>query len=346
MYINFMSQENKDIYISRWLMLITFLVGLMILVGGLTRLTDSGLSITEWNLISGIIPPLTFEAWEKSFTLYKQIPEYKLQNSLMSLDEFKIIFWWEYIHRLLGRLIGAVYFFPLIYFLTKKYINQKHQFQLYIILFAILFQGFLGWYMVMSGLTENTDVSHYRLSLHLTLAFIIFIMLLWNYLKITNKQTFLIKEYFPKYILKIFLILIILQISVGALVSGLDAGQIYQTWPLMNQYYFPDDSKINELFSLKSFEIPSLVQFMHLNLAYLIFSLFLIILLIIFKNKNYNYLKKTAFYVFAFLFLQVFLGVLTILSGAQIILASAHQICSIFLVTFSLILIFKNSKIN
>jgi len=200
--------------------------------------------------------------------------------------------------------------------------------------------------MVMSGLTENTDVSHYRLSLHLTLAFIIFIMLLWNYLKITNKQTFLIKEYFPKYILKIFLILIILQISVGALVSGLDAGQIYQTWPLMNQYYFPDDSKINELFSLKSFEIPSLVQFMHRNLAYLIFSLFLIILLIIFKNKNYNYLKKTAFYVFAFLFLQVFLGVLTILSGAQIILASAHQICSIFLVTFSLILIFKNSKIN
>ena len=198
----------------------------------------------------------------------------------------------------------------------------------------------------MSGLTENTDVSHYRLSLHLTLAFIIFIMLLWNYLKVTNNQTFLIKEYFPKYILTTFLILIILQISVGALVSGLDAGQIYQTWPLMNQYYFPDDSQINELFSFKSFEIPSLVQFMHRNLAYLIFSLFLIIFLIILKNKNYTYLKKTAFYVFVFLFLQVFLGVLTILSGAQIILASAHQICSIFLVTFSLILIFKNSKIN
>jgi len=341
-----MSCENKDIYVSRWLMLITFLVALMIIVGGLTRLTDSGLSITKWDLISGIIPPLTLDAWEKSFNLYKQIPEYKLQNSLMSLDEFKIIFWWEYIHRLLGRLIGALYFFPLIYFLTKKYINQRHQFQLFIILFAILLQGFLGWYMVMSGLTENTDVSHYRLSLHLTLAFIIFIMLLWNYLKITNNQTFLIKEYLPKYILTIFLILIILQISIGALVSGLDAGQIYQTWPLMNQYYFPDDSEINELFSFKSFEIPSLVQFMHRNLAYLIFSLFLIIFLIIFKNKNYAYLKKTAFYVFVFLFLQVFLGVLTILSGAQIILASAHQICSIFLVTFSLILIFKNSKIN
>ena len=346
MYINFMSQENKYIYISRWLLLITFLVGLMIIVGGLTRLTDSGLSITRWDLISGIIPPLTLEAWEKSFTLYKQIPEYKLQNSSMNLDQFKIIFWWEYIHRLLGRLIGVLYFFPLIYFLTKKYINKKHQLQLYIILFAILLQGFLGWYMVMSGLTENTNVSHYRLSLHLTLAFIIFIMLLWNYLKFTNNPTFLRKEYFPKYILTTFLILILLQISVGALVSGLDAGQIYQTWPLMNQYYFPDDSKINELFSLKSFEIPSLVQFMHRNLAYLIFSLFLIILLIIFKNKNYNYLKKTAFYVFVFLFLQVFLGILAILSGAQIIVASAHQVCSIFLVTFSLILIFKNSKIN
>jgi cytochrome c oxidase assembly protein subunit 15 len=171
-------------------------------------------------------------------------------------------------------------------------------------------------------------------------------MLLWNYLKFTNNPTFLRKEYFPKYILTTFLILILLQISVGALVSGLDAGQIYQTWPLMNQYYFPDDSKINELFSFKSFEIASLVQFMHRNLAYLIFSLFLIILLIIFKNKNYNYLKKTAFYVFVFLFLQVFLGILTILSGAHIIVASAHQVCSIFLVTFSLILIFKNSKIN
>ena len=341
-----MSQENKDIYISRWLMLITFLVGLMILVGGLTRLTDSGLSITKWDLISGIIPPLTLDSWQQSFSLYKKIPEFKLQNSLMTLDEFKVIFWWEYIHRLLGRLIGALYFFPLIYFLKKKYINQKNQFHLFIILFAILLQGFLGWYMVMSGLTENIDVSHYRLSLHLTLAFIIFIMLLWNYLKLSNHQTFFIKEYFPKYILTIFLILIILQISVGALVSGLDAAQIYQTWPLMNQHYFPDDSKINDLFSFKSFEIPSLVQFLHRNLAYLIFSLFLIIFLIIVKNKNYSYLKKTAFYVFAFLFLQVFLGVLTILSGAQIIIASAHQVCSIFLVTFSLILIFKNSKIN
>ena len=341
-----MLQENKDIYVSRWLLLITFLVALMIIVGGLTRLTDSGLSITRWDLISGIIPPLTLDAWERSFALYQQIPEYKLQNFSMSLDQFKIIFWWEYIHRLLGRLIGLLYLFPFLYFLIKKKIDKKFQFQLYLILFSILVQGFIGWYMVMSGLTENTDVSHYRLSLHLTLAFIIFVMLLWNYLKFTNKRKIETKTYFPNYILITFLILIFLQISVGALVSGLDAGQIYQTWPLMNQYYFPDDSKINELFSVKSFEIPSLVQFMHRNLAYLILLVFSFFSLNIFRNKSYIYLRKTTFYVFLFLLLQVFLGILTILSGAHIVIASAHQVSSIFLVTFSLVLVFKNTKIN
>ena len=171
-------------------------------------------------------------------------------------------------------------------------------------------------------------------------------MLLWNYLKFKENDNNEIKYYFPNYILVSFLILVFLQISVGALVSGLDAGQIYQTWPLMNQYYFPDDSNINELFSFKSFEIPSLVQFIHRNLAYMILLVFAFFSLFIFRNKNYIHLRKTTTYVFIFLLLQVFLGILTILSGAQILLASAHQVSSIFLVTFSLILVFKNTKIN
>ena len=125
MYIKFMNVENKNIYISYWLLLITSLVGLIIIVGGLTRLTDSGLSITEWNLISGILPPLSLNDWEKLFTLYKQIPEFKLLNSSMTLDEFKIIFWWEYIHRLLGRLIGILYIFPLIFFTYKRMLDRK-----------------------------------------------------------------------------------------------------------------------------------------------------------------------------------------------------------------------------
>ena len=186
MYINFMTEENKNIYISYWLLLISFFVALMIIIGGLTRLTDSGLSITRWDLISGILPPLSLNEWEKSFSLYKQIPEYSLLNSSMTLEQFKTIYWWEYTHRLLGRIVGLFYLIPLLYFTFKKLIKKNSLISFYLILFLIFFQGFIGWYMVKSGLTERTDVSHYRLSLHLTLAFIIYILLLWNYLKYKN----------------------------------------------------------------------------------------------------------------------------------------------------------------
>jgi len=200
MYINFMIEENKDIYISYWLLLITILVGLMIAVGGLTRLTDSGLSITRWDFISGILPPLSLNDWEKSFALYKQIPEYKLLNSSMTIDQFKTIYWWEYIHRLLGRFIGLFYLIPLFYFTFKKVIKKNSLISLYIILFLIFFQGFIGWYMVKSGLTERTDVSHYWLALHLTLAFMIFILLLWNYLKYKNYQVITSGKKLPSYL--------------------------------------------------------------------------------------------------------------------------------------------------
>ena len=139
MYINSVNDENKNIYFSYWLLLITFLTGLIIIVGGLTRLTDSGLSITKWDLISGILPPLSLSDWEKSFTLYKQIPEYKLLNSSMSLEQFKTIYWWEYFHRLLGRLIGLFYFIPLLYFTFKKVLKKNSLISLYIILFLIIF---------------------------------------------------------------------------------------------------------------------------------------------------------------------------------------------------------------
>jgi cytochrome c oxidase assembly protein subunit 15 len=341
-----MNEENKNSYISYWILLITFLVAIMIVIGGLTRLTDSGLSITNWDLFAGILPPTNIEKWQYIFSLYKQIPEYKLLNSSMTLNEFKVIFWWEYIHRLLGRIIGLFFLIPLIYFSLKKILNNKDLFYFYSIFFLICIQGFIGWYMVKSGLSERTDVSHYRLSLHLTIAFIIFCLLVSSYLRLNNNSFLEKRKSLPINLPYIFTFLILLQISVGAFVSGLDAGQIYQTWPLMNQYYFPDDSKINELFSVKSFEIPSLVQFMHRNLAYLILLIFSLFSLNIFTNSNYIYLRKTTFYVSLFLLLQIFLGILTILSGAHIAIASAHQVSSIFLVAFSLILVFKNTKIN
>jgi len=200
--------------------------------------------------------------------------------------------------------------------------------------------------MVKSGLTERIDVSHYRLSLHLTLAFIIYILLLWNYLKYKNQQIFIYNKKLPSYLPILFIFCILVQICVGGLMSGLDAGKLYQSWPLMNQSYFPDDSNLEDLFSLRAFETPSIVQFIHRNIAYLIVLIFLIITTIIFKNKDFIYMRTTILLVFASLSLQIVLGILTVLSGAQIILASMHQIGSIILVTTSLILVFKNSKIN
>jgi cytochrome c oxidase assembly protein subunit 15 len=339
-----MIEENKDIYISYWLLLVTFFVALMIIIGGLTRLTDSGLSITRWDLISGILPPLSLNDWEKYFSLYKQIPEFNLLNFSMTLEEFKTIYLWEYIHRLLGRIVGLLYFIPLLYFTFKNLIEKNSLISFYLILFLIFFQGFVGWYMVKSGLTERTDVSHYRLALHLTLAFIIYILLLWNYLKYKKKLFITSSKKLPSY-MPIFLIFCILfQICMGALVSGLDAGEIYQTWPLMNQNFFPDDSNLKDLFSIKAFESPSILQFIHRNIAYFIIFLFFLIVLIIYKNNDFVHLRKNILIVFILLLLQVFLGILTVLSGAQIILASMHQIGSIILITSVLILTFKNSR--
>ena len=338
------NQNNK--FISLWLLLITFLVALIIIVGGLTRLTDSGLSITKWDLFTGIFPPMSLDDWEESFLLYKKIPEYKLINPSMTLEQFKTIYWWEYVHRLLGRVIGLLFILPLIYLTFKKKLSKKNIFSFYFILILILFQGFIGWYMVKSGLSEKTDVSHYRLSLHLTLAFVIFILLLWNYLKYTNREDLNSYKKLPFYLPKIFICIIVLQTTLGAFVSGLDAGQVYQSWPLMNKSYFPDDSNLKDLFSLSLLDSPSLVQFVHRNIAYLIVLIFFIITTITFKNKDFSYMRKTILLVFVSLVIQIVLGILTVLSGAQIVLASMHQIGSIILITTSLILVFKNSKIS
>ena len=338
------NQNNK--FISFWLLFITFLVALIIIIGGLTRLTDSGLSITKWDLFTGIFPPVSSNDWEKSFFLYKKIPEYKLINSSMTLDQFKIIYWWEYVHRLLGRAIVLLFLLPLIYLTFKKKLSKKNLFSFYFILFLMLIQGFVGWYMVKSGLLDRVDVSQYRLSLHLTLAIIIFCILFWNYLKNISQNNFESNVKISFYLPVIFLIILILQISLGAFVSGLHAGQIYQSWPLMNQNYFPDDSMFSDLFSLKVFETPSLAQFIHRNVAYLMLLFFLLILFIVFKNDELSYLRKSAILVFLFLLLQLFLGILTIIFGAQIFFASMHQLGSIVLLTATLILVFKNSRIN
>jgi cytochrome c oxidase assembly protein subunit 15 len=338
-----MYRENKQLKncISFWLATMFCMISITIIVGGLTRLTDSGLSITEWQLFSGFLPPINETQWIKYFDLYKKIPEFQLQNYSMTLQEFKIIFWWEWMHRFLGRLIGISFLIPLIYFSFR--IGFKNLRNLYFIFILICFQGFIGWYMVSSGLVDRIDVSHFRLSIHLLIAFLIISLIFWNYLELKNLN--FSKNGLNKLIPVIFLLFIFSQISIGAFVSGMDAGKIYNSWPLMGTSYFPDDSKFIDLFSVSSFSNPSLVQFMHRNLAYFILGFYLFILMQVYKNRitSYFFIIK----IIGFLLLvQIILGILTLLFGAQIFLSSMHQISSIFLVSSSVFFLYLNTNSN
>ena len=338
MYIE--NTQLKKFFIN-WLIGMCIIISIMIIVGGLTRLTDSGLSITQWQLFSGFIPPLNDLQWNHYFDLYKKIPEYKLQNFSMTLDEFKVIFLWEFIHRFLGRLIGISFLIPLIYFSIKLGFNKTKS--LFFVFFLICFQGFIGWYMVSSGLVDRVDVSHYRLSLHLFLAFVILGLLFWHCLIFINLN--LPKNKINFYLPILFLFLIFLQIIFGAFVSGMDAGKIYNSWPLMGDSYYPDDNSVYNFFKLSVFNEPSLVQFIHRNLAYLIIILYLIIFVYI-RLKNLRDFFKTIYFLGALLFLQIILGIFTLLSGAQMLSASMHQISSIFLVLSTIYLVFINLKTN
>ena len=321
--------ENYNTIFKFWLISLTVLVGLIIIIGGLTRLTDSGLSITEWELFKGTLPPTNTEAWVQYFESYKKIPQYSLLNSNMTLSEFKYIFLWEYGHRLLARLIGLFFLIPFLFFIFIKLLNNKLIFQLTKIFILILVQGTIGWYMVKSGLVENTSVSHYRLSIHLFIAFSILASLIWILLNFLNKSQ---KKFFQfknnHYYLKTLLLLISIQIILGAFVSGLDAGKVYQTWPLMNGSYFPDDVALNNFFN---FNQHSSVQFFHRNIAYLIFFLSVYIGINIFKTKNIKLYSNFILF-FLIILIQIFLGISVLLSGVNIYFASMHQISSIFLV--------------
>ncbi len=314
-----------------WMITLLSMIILIILVGGLTRLTDSGLSITTWELFVGTLPPITSDKWIEYFDLYKTIPEFKEQNFNMTINEFKIIFWWEWAHRQLGRLIGLTVLLPMIYFTIKNGLWILREYS--IIFFLVCFQGFIGWYMVSSGLVDRVDVSHYRLSLHLFIAFIILSLVFWKFLKLTNININQIN--IKLNLIKFFLLLLFLQLIIGAFVSGMDAGKIYNTWPLMGSSYFPNDSIISDFFSLTVFDDQSLVQFIHRNLAYFIVIIYFYMLYVILKDGNVN-LRIPIFTIGISLLFQIFLGVLTILSGVKMLYASLHQINSILIILSTL----------
>ena len=335
--------SNLNLQLKIWLLSLIGLVILIILVGGLTRLTDSGLSITTWELFVGFVPPLTNDKWIDYFDLYKTIPEFSEQNYNMTLNEFKVIFWWEWGHRQLGRLIGLSVLIPLIFFSIKNglWVLKKYG----LIFLLICFQGFIGWYMVSSGLIDRVDVSHYRLSLHLVIAFVILSVVFWEFLKLTKIQT----QYSSIHInlLKFFLLLLFLQLIIGAFVSGMDAGKIYNTWPLMGSSYFPDDSEFIEFLNINVFNNPSIVQFIHRNLAYLIIGIYIYILFFTIKDRN-EIFKMPVIVIGVSLFLQIVLGILTILSGVKILYASLHHINSILIILSTLYFLYitKYRKIN
>ena len=325
------SNNHLKYQLKIWLLTIMALIILIILVGGLTRLTDSGLSIISWELFVGLLPPLTYEKWINYFDLYKTIPEYKEQNFNMTLQEFKIIFWWEWSHRQLGRLIGLVVFFPMIYFAFKYGIWILKRYG--IIFLLVCFQGFIGWYMVSSGLIDRIDVSHYRLSLHLVTAFIILSIVFWKFLHLMDLKINRIS--IRLYSIKFFLFLIFLQLIIGAFVSGMDAGKVYNTWPLMGSSYFPDDSNFTEFLNISIFDNPSAVQFIHRNLAYLIVIVYLYIFYFVLTVRNIKLLNPIVI-IGITLLLQIILGILTVLSGVKIIYASLHQINSILIILTTL----------
>ena len=335
------SLDNKyHKLLNIWIVTLIILLVIMIIVGGLTRLTDSGLSITQWQLFSGILPPITQKDWIYYFNLYKEIPEFKLQNFSMTMNEFKVIFWWEWIHRFLGRIIGLAVLIPLIFFSFK--INLKKLLSLYFVFFLVCFQGFMGWYMVESGLVNRVDVSHFRLSAHLFIAFLILSCLVWYYLNRVNKlekNFFNNKSEFKS--IKFFIFLIFLQIILGGFVSGLDAGKIYQTWPLMNESFLPNDVNFLNFKEFLDFSDRSLVQFVHRNLAYLIFIIIMFIGYNLLKFKKTN-LYSSYFYLLFFIFIQMILGILALITNLHIAVASLHQISSIFLIILSLNFYYKS----
>jgi len=335
----FVNSDSYIKYLKLWLITLFLLIVSMVAVGGLTRLTDSGLSITAWELFKGILPPLSINEWNNYFSEYKKIPEYQNINFGMTLSEFKIIFYWEYAHRLLARIVGLFSILPLIFF-SLKFSNHKfYSNKYYLIFFLVCLQGFIGWYMVSSGLIENNDVSHFRLSLHLSLALFLLCLIFWYILQISEIYKFKVK--IPILLLIIILTLIILQIILGAFLSGLDGGLVYNSWPDMNGYFFPSDINGDDYLSYDLFYNPSIIQFFHRMVAYLLLF-FILILNYLFYKKKINY-KNIILFDLAVL-IQIILGIITLISGVEIKYASLHQIGSIFVLCTYILILYKNTN--
>ena len=319
-----------------WLFALFALVFLMIVVGGLTRLTDSGLSITEWKPVTGAMPPLSAEAWDAEFEKYKQIPEYIEQNAGMSLAEFKVIYWWEWGHRQLGRVIGLVWAAGFVYFAVRRQIPTGWTGKLLLLGALGGLQGFIGWWMVSSGLEDGMlDVASYRLATHLGLAFVIFGFLTWFILQLSRREADLMQarrsgDARLARLATVLIAISFLQIIWGAMVAGIDAGRSYAEWPLMGGTFVPSTAFDLQPFWTNFFENAGLVQFIHRMIGYVLLA-FGIFVWWQARSSGNSSIRYSFNLVLAIFLLQMTLGIVTVLYAAPWSIAIVHQIGAIVL---------------
>lgn len=308
--------------VARWLLIMAFLVFLMVVVGGITRLTESGLSIVRWEPVTGTLPPVSEAAWQAEFDAYRATPQYQQINRGMSLDEFKNIYFWEYVHRLLGRVIGLAFFLPLVWFWVKGAIPRGYKWKLVALFLLGGLQGAIGWWMVASGLVDRPEVSHIRLAVHLLNAFLIFGLLVWVALDLKRlaRDPHAAPAGIP--ILGLWVLAItFIQFLFGAYVAGLEAGYAFNSWPLMGEEWFPSGTPMLEPFLRNLVDNPIVVQFVHRWLAFAVVGLCIWLAAIVWSR---GHAVEGALLILAVL-AQLVLGILTILSGVELWIGVAHQ---------------------
>ena len=327
-------RRDRSTAIANWLFAVASLVFVMVVVGGITRLTESGLSITEWKPISGAIPPLTQSQWQHAFDLYKATPEYREINGPAGMDlaAFKFIFFWEWFHRLIGRVIGLAFALPLAWFAVRRAIPSGYGWRLVALLALGGAQGFLGWFMVQSGLVDRTDVSHFRLSAHLLLAFSILAALVWTAFDL--KQLALTTDSRPARLTRLSLgmgIVLAVQLLLGAWVAGLDAGYVSNSWPLMNDRLIPDGIDWTFGAGHAFTHDPFLLHFLHRWWAWAVVAA-----VVVFARRVKPLDRKASIAIHSALGTQILLGIATVVTGMNIVLAVLHQaVAALLVVTFA-----------
>jgi len=326
------ASANRSVRI--WLLTVAALIALMVVVGGATRLTESGLSIVEWKPVTGALPPLTDTQWNAAFEAYKKIPQYQALNAGMDLAQFKTIFWWEWSHRLLGRVIGVVYLLPFLFFLWRGALGAELKRRLWVIFGLGALQGAVGWWMVASGLSQRIEVSHYRLATHLVLALLIYASIVWTLRRLGAREPLAVSARLR--ITSVVLVAVtFVQLYLGALVAGLRAGLVYNTWPLIDGAFIPAGARLwfDTPWWRNLFDNTLTVQFEHRMTAYALFALAILHALDALRSSRAA--VSGTLWLVAAVTLQATLGILTLLYQVPIPLALSHQAVAIAVLTLA-----------